>query len=255
MAGPLLSYYTDKTAPTLSMTNADSTFPAANGTDLDPATVLKATTTSTVITLTHSGSVTAVGFAIINHNLVGATVTLANGGGYSQAITIPARSSDGQCVNAWRDMRADANTAATVWTLTITGASANVAIGELVMVTALRRVTWLTIVGGTEASFRWHWPKRIHRTFYGSRLVYDTGVRMRAASGESLTEADRALFLALAQSAKGASYGFLFIPDSSVNDAWFVVIPDMSEIVSGFQSATISRVQFAIEEVSSGLPL
>lgn len=255
MAGPLIAYPSDKTSPTLSMTNADATFPAANGTDLDPGNVLKASTTSTVITLTHGASVTAQGFAIINHNLAGATVTLANTAAYSQTITIPARTADGQCVNAWRDMRTDPNTSAAVWTLTITGASANVAIGELVMVTSLRRVGWIVSVGGTAADFRFTWPKRILRTFYGARLVYDTGTRVRSAAGQTLTETDRAMFLAITQSAKGASVPFLFIPDSVVNDAWWVVIPDASEIGWTFQTSTILEMSFALEELPSGLPL
>ena len=256
MGAPLLSYPSDNasTGATFSQTNANSAYPASNAKDLDPGTPAKATTTATTFTLTLAGSTTLEAILIANHNLVGATVTLTNTASYSQAITIPARTADGQCVNAWRDMRSDANRTATVWTLTITGASANVSIGEIALLTTLRAVPWITTVGGG-ATFASTWPKRgPGRTFYGHRLLYDTGTRHRMAEGQCETEAAKATFLALIQSAKGASLPFFFVPDRSVNDAWLAQIPDASTIAWEVQHAgVITGIRFGIEEVPMGL--
>lgn len=242
------------TSATLTMTNENATYPATNGNDLLAEKPLKATTTSTVITMTHSGNVTAAGFAIINHNLVGATVTLANPAGYSQTITIPARTSDGQCVNAFRDMRSDANRTDDVWTLTITGASANVAIGELVMVSSLRDLNWIWGNGnGPELDYE-HPHKSPGVTFYGKKIRYDTGVRIRSARGTIKRDTDRSTLLSLAQSSKGQITPWLFVPDVAVNDAWWVCLSEDSfRYVRQMQN--VSGASIAFREESMGLVL
>ena len=234
---------------TFSMTNENATYPATNGNDKDPADPLKATTTSTVITITFSGNVVLQAIALINHNLVGSTCTLANAAGYSQTITIPARTSDGQCVNAWRDMRTDANTTDDIWTLTITGASANVAIGEIVLVTTLNELNWRY---GVE--FAAIHPAIQLTTFYRSRLTYDTGIRIRRASGQLRKETDKATLLSIWQQAKGPVLPFLLIPELANNDAWMVRFTD-DEFQWSPQAPLATNADVVLEELSSGLVL
>jgi hypothetical protein len=234
---------------TFTMTNQDSTYPATKGNDKDPALPLKSTTTSTVITITFSGNVVLQAIALINHNLVGATCTLANAAGYSQTITIPARTSDGQCVNAWRDMRTDANTTDDIWTLTITGASANVAIGEILLVTTLNELNWRY---GVE--FASTHPVIQLTTFYRSRLTYDTGIRVRRASGVLRKETDKATLLSLWQQTKGPVLPFLLIPELANNDAWMVRFTE-DEFEWTPQGPLATDASVVVEELSSGLVL
>ncbi len=234
---------------TFSMTNQDGTYPATYGNDKDPANPLKSTTTSTVITITFSGNVVLQAIALINHNLVGATCTLANAAGYSQTITIPARTSDGQCVNAWRDMRLDANTTDDIWTLTITGASANVAIGEIVLVTTLSELNWR--YGVEFASIH---PAIQLTTFYQSKVTYDTGIRVRRASGQLKKDTDKATLLSLWQQTKGPVLPFLLIPELANNDAWMVRFAEQ-ELEWHPQAPLATDVSVVVEELSSGLPL
>lgn len=230
----------------LSMTNEDAAYPATNGNNGDPSKPLKASTTGTVITLGAVGALEA--FAIINHNLFGATVTLAAGGGFSQAITIPARGADGQSINAWLDLR-DAAGRSGSWTLTITGASANVAIGELVGVTAFRPLPFLL---GVELAKK-H-PRIQHKTFYGHKLEYDRGIRIRRASGDLISDTDRQFVLDLWDATKGPLLPWLFIPDVDVNDAWLVQFTD-EELSWRRDGPEHGAMRVVIEEMSSGLIL
>jgi hypothetical protein len=261
MGKALFAYPSENAAATatLSMTNENATYPATKGNNLDPADPLKATATSTVITITLSGSTTLKGFALINTNLAGATCTLTNTASYSQVITTPARTADGNCVHGWRDMRSDANPTATVWTLTITGASANVAIGEIVAVTNLRDLNWRWQTGGPELAHAW--DAIIHRTFYGSRLKYNKRILIRSGRGTAVRDTDRSTLLGLAQACQSSSYDnangevpFLFIPDSAVNDAWFVHLTDSSLRWIKVQQNS-SDTSIDLTEVSSGLVL
>jgi hypothetical protein len=243
---------------TLSMTNADTDYPAANGNDADPGKPLKATTTGTVITITFTGDKALKAVALINtSNLTGATITLANPAGLSQAITYPARTGDGQAVHPWIDLRSVANATDDVWTITISGAAADVAIGEIVAVTSLRQLNWRW--GGTsgpDLSFKW--PTIRHKTFAGSKLVYRRGTRQRSARGVCERETDRASLLILHQMSQHPSYAndqgeipFLFIPDAAVNDAWYVAL-DEDEMRWIRQMQNRSETAIAFTEVNCG---
>lgn len=230
------------------MTNQDSTYPATNGNDKEPANPLKSTTTGTVITMTFSGNVTLEAIAIINTNL-SVNATLANGNGYSQSIVSPSRTSDGQPVNGWRDMRTDANTTDDVWTLTISGNSANVAIGEILLISDLFELGWLY---GVE--FAASHPAITITTFYGSKTMYDTGVRVRRANGTVNLESDRSALQTLWQATKGQVLPFLLVPEKAVNDAWCVRFSE-AEFLWTMQGPTQTDMPMVLEELSNGLPL
>jgi hypothetical protein len=207
----------------VSMTNmsADPKYHRDNLKDNNPANVAKATATSTTIVISGT-SVTIEGFVIVNHNLYGATVTLSNGLGYSETITIPARTGDGSVINAWRDCRADSNRTASTWTLTITGASANVEIGRLYLVQQWYELTWKWEPDFSNERMTTT-PKTTH---YGVTLVYDRGYNIRAGSGATTDESMSALLKLLYQSAKGIVVPWIFIPNYLVNDAWYVRFKD-----------------------------
>lgn len=235
---------------TLSMTNPVTAYPASNMKTSDPAVVAKASATSTVITITGGSSVTIEGFCIFNHNLVGATVTLSNAAGYSQTITIPARASSGAVRNAWRDCRSDANRTSNVWTLTITGASANVQIGRLYLVT-----TWY------EMPLQWDVAVEDERilaadpmeTFYRSYVCYDALVNIRKVSGKTVDHTAYAQLYDLYHAAKGRYAPWPFILDYTVNDAMYVRFANAAFKYQR-QAPSYTPVDIALQEVSSGPP-
>lgn len=243
---------------TFSMTNELATYPATNGNDKQPWNPMRSTTTGTVITLTWGGSVTLQAFGIHMHNLVGATVTLANGGGFSQVIAIPARTARGRCVDAWLDMRLLANTSAAVWTLTISGASANATIGEIVAVETASDLPWL-VDGPLEIGERE--LAEIITTTYGVKRKLEYFVRIRMARGRTVEGIDQTMLYDLWKTVGGLNDPFLFVPNVDVNDAWLVefdsdtiqwahMAPDMntSPVTGGIRPITVGLL-----ELSGGL--
>jgi hypothetical protein len=208
---------------TLGATNEDAAYPIERVQVDDgdsPVRPFKATTTATVITITLDAAGEPDGLAIVNHNLAGATVVLANDAGFSEAIAIPARTRSGLCVNAWFDMRGLANRLSANWTLTITNALVVVAIGRLVLIGSggLQPAPFLVTTPRTR-------PERFTTslvTFYGHQLIYDKGVRQRTASGRVIEDTHRVIAETAWEAAAGTVLPFLFLPDNEVNDAWWV---------------------------------
>ena len=197
---------------------ANAAFPLVNLYDLNPAKPFKATSGGCTITFTYGGATTLQAIAIILHNLVGATVALTNNAGMaSQAITIPANSADGLSVDPFKDLRAVASNSATVWTLTITGASANVAIGEVLLCASLRQFEVAREVTRGDRI-----PAKRDVTSFGVTLVYPLGVRNHRVAALTLLETERANLLTLFHGALGERRGFLVIPDLLVNDAYYM---------------------------------
>lgn len=226
---------------TLVATAEDSAYPVENLQDGDPASVFKAGATATTVTATHTSAVRRLAGMINTSNLAGATVTV---GGVT--FTVPARTADGQCVNGFLALSLGA---ATSTAFAISGASVNVQIGELVLASAVTELEWMY---GVEFVARRRSSRQ--RTFLGSDLVYDTGIRQRRASGRVLRDGARAAITALWESAKGDVLPFLLVPDQSVNDAWYV------RFVSGDQryarvGPNATEMPIDVEEVSMGLVL
>lgn len=233
----------------LSMTNPVAAYPAANLAHRNPGLVAKASAGSTVITMNGTANVTIEGFCIFNHNLFGATVTLANGAGYSQTITIPTRRSSGAVVNAWRDCRLDANRTDDDWTLTITGASANVQIGRLYLVE-----TWI--------EFPYQWEVRMsdrrvvpepYKTFYEYEVAYDTLTNIRSGTGRVVSHAAFLQVYDLFHAAKGNIHPWPVVMDYTQNDPMYVKFT--TPTIAWQPTAPLyTPVEVAFAESSAGPP-
>lgn len=226
---------------------ANTAYPLVNLYDLNPAKVFKATGTSCTITFTYGGAQRWQAFALITHNLPGATVTLTNNGGMaSQPVTIPSDAEDGLSVDPFLDLRDVAGNSATVWTLTITGAAANVAIGEVLAASTLRQlpIRW-NVVEGEDI------PVRRNVTAFGVSLVYHLGIRTRRLAGTLIHHKSRADLLTLKRGALGLGRGVLVIPDLLVNDALFMrhasTDNEWTRIAPG-----LTQMSIALEEVGRG---
>jgi hypothetical protein len=240
--------------PSLTAGTANAAFPLANLIDLNPAKPFKATGTSATIRFTFGGSQTIKAIVIVTHNLVGATVALTNNGGMaSQAIAIPANAEDGHSVNPFKDLSLVASNAGTQWDLAITGAANPIAIGEILLLSEWRTLTPNVDWGIDDVDIH---PAIVHRTDGGVRLVYDRGVRWRELDGliTGVTDAQRALLLALARDARNHVKNWPFVLDPLVNDARFLHFAD--ERV-GFKLEHLDSSPFIVrlQEESRGLPL
>jgi hypothetical protein len=232
---------------TVSATNENSSYPDDNLLDRDPQNPFKATTTATTITLSHASAAREV-IAFINPSVLAGASTFTAGG---VAVTCPARTADGQAVNPFRVLDLTAGTSTSV---VISGASATVQIGELVLASAMTELNWTWGANAPGVTESYEWPERELRTFYQKSLIYDMGIRVRRAYGQLKRESDRATWLAIAQAAKGRAIPFVFIPDIDVNECWYVRLAESSlDALKRYQNAT--DVTIALEEVSNGLVL
>lgn len=235
-------------AYTASFTNENASYPDGNLFDLDPAVPFKATTTATTGTLTHASLARKI-IAVINPSVLAGASTYTAGG---VAVTCPARTADGQAANHFKVLDLGASTTTSV---VISGATVTVQIGELVLGSALTELNWTWGGNSPGTSDDYTWPTRgPGKTFYGSDLFYNTGVRLRRASGKMNRQADRATWLALAQAAQGRNIPFVFIPDLDVNDCWYVRFA--SDTLASLRRMTnATDMTITLEEVSSGLVL
>jgi hypothetical protein len=234
----------------LSVGAIDPLYPLINLYDNRPDIVSKTTGTTATVRAVFGSSKTLQGISLINHNLYGLTLTVTNNGGMaSQNLVIPAIAEDNLPINPWLDLRSVANNSATQWEIAITGAAANIAIGEILLLETLRTlgVTWEVELEETHSIIE-------HRTDYDVSLIYSKGVRYRKFTGQAYLESDRASLTTLNRGSKGRFSPFLLIPDSSVNDSMLVRFAETSRTMSrhnpGFTDQPI-----VLEESCSGLAL
>lgn len=214
---------------TLSVTSgtADSGYPVTNLQNRNPAKPFKATGTSVTVRATYGAPVTARAVSFGPHNLVGATVSLTNNNAspLNRSITVPANALNGLSVDPFDDFSAvTGSLAATQWNLVISGASANVAIGEWHLALELRILRILIASGFPESLIH---GNTIHPTSMGGKLKSNRGWAVRRFTGRVLVNRltlaqDLATLRALAEDARGQYGQFLLIPDSAKNDALYV---------------------------------
>jgi hypothetical protein len=234
---------------TISLTagTANAAFPLSNLSILNPAIVFKATGTSCTIRFTYAGSTRWYAVFIFVHNLVGATVTLTNGAGLSQGITIPAAALDGHSVDPYKDLTDAANPSSTTWDLAITGASANVAIGLIVPVLALRQlpVRWKLRQAERMPAIR-------HTLVGGGTLRYPIGTRQRGLDGTLIEESARADLINLKRDALGIARPFPLIENLAVNEGLLMTFRDQ-ELAWTREHPSYSNQTIELDEVDRGL--
>lgn len=204
----------------LTVGSADSAFPLTNLNSVYPHLVSKTTGAAA----TYRGTISSAaiqGIAIINCNLAGLTLTITNNGGMaSQSLVIPAAPADGVSLNGFVDLRA-VTTAATQWNVAISGAAANIAVGKILLYSALG--TMLIRWGVRVAEKK---PTRVFRTEYDIALGSRKAVRYRTFLPSLNRETQRAAYTTLRRGSEGPTQPFLFILDHMVNDPAYVWFPD-----------------------------
>lgn len=205
----------------------DVDYPAAYLADGRPGRPAKLTTTLGAWVWAFAAAQRIDLIALGPHNLTAATLegnatNVWTAPTFSAALTIPSASEDGHSVNAWRDLTAAPGYAVggfQYWRLVVSG-SVPCAVGE-VWLGALRRVTahpyqW----GFTDGESH---PTIAHETEFGVPLVYALGSRARRLTVSfTASQADAVLLRAWYRALHGGGRTGLFIPDASINDAWWV---------------------------------
>lgn len=229
----------------------NSEYPAANLVDLRPDKPSKLTGTSGTYRFTWSGNQVIEAIVVANHNLAGATVTLSNAAGVNQALTVPANSG-GQSVAFWRDLTDDwslAQRTDDIWDLAITGATAAVAIGEVVFLTTTRELNWIWGV-----SFTPDWDIIQHRTFGRAKIQYDKRIVIHRMRGQVNLDENHDDLRALHSECRGPLKFLTIIPDEETNEAFL-----MAFAPNGFSwSPTdpgVTQMPMELEQVSNGPPL
>lgn len=246
----MASYYcrpSDILQPTWSVTSgaANASFPVTNLGDLKPYKPFKATGTAATVRATFGGNKTLQAVAFIMHNAAGTTVTISSGAGAITTMAFPANTEDGLPVNAYKVLLALSNTTSTTFDFAFTGLSANVAIGEILLIETVRtlQVTWGVTTG------REHLLDTMV-TEYGVPLTYELGVRERTFRGEVVLESERSAMEALYDSARGASRAWWLVPDSSVNDCLYARFA--KNLKAKFEGPRYTPIDIDVQEIGLG---
>lgn len=249
---------TDQATISLTVGAVNAAFPLANIQDRRPGKPTKTTGTTATIRATFGAPVVLEMVSFGPHNLAGATVTLTNNSGLSVSMPVAANYESGLSRNPFLDLTSIllATRTASQWNLVITGAAANIAIGEWQLITTKRALNiWPATGGGTGAGegqrFR---TVTIPTDYDDDSMKYSFGVKRRTFTCRIRLESERAAMLSLHDDAKGSFRSFLFVPDSSVNDAHLVTAPD--ELTFTRQLPTpITEVDIEFLEVQRGVAL
>lgn len=234
---------TDGATVTLTAGTADANYPLTNVYDRKSHTVFKSTGTTATIRATFGASKTLQAVAFINTNATG--ITLSNGAGLSETVSIPTTPADTLHLDPWIDLRTVANTASTTWDVALTGPT-GVALGELLLVQTVRTLPILWGMEETESE-----PAIVHETDYGVELGLGLGVRQRGYAGSVHRETARVDLVSLQRDALGRMKGFLFVRDENVNDAMYMVLAtDVLKASQVFN--TITNVDFVLREQQKG---
>jgi hypothetical protein len=212
MTGALVARPSDNVTSTASLawsgTSADTSYPIANLKTLEPDVVAKSTSGGSVSLVATIAATALKGFALINTNLRGLTLTLTNSGGMTAQPTVVPSPDDGLCCNVYWDLRGLSGTTASTWTVAIAGAPSPVAIGTLLML-----ADW------TLVRVRWDWelvdvfPRIEQRTSYGKRLQYQIPVRTRKYAALAIDATQRNFLREVAREAHGSIVPWTLVPD------------------------------------------
>jgi len=239
-------------ASTITASAEDPDYAAENLGTENPAKPAKLTTPTGSFVITLPSSQTIVGCILLYHNLDAAlgSVTIANGGGFSQAITIPAARADGWTTSASTTF---SSTHAT-WTLTFGAAnSQNIKIGRVMLLTALRTFTkdirWTSSFSESEG-----YGLIEQATELGVETIYQLeGPRRTLEAEMGALDAQSVILQNLRRVCGGRQRPFLMIPaHANGTDPWIVrwvePVGRRSYLVP-----TYSSFEFRVQECSRGL--
>lgn len=171
------------------------------------------------------------------------------------AITIPALPADGVPVSCWRNLTTATGYTASgfrYWSLSIPAQAVAPALGEVVLVSNLRRWTRGPRWGAVRTDVR---RVNVGETEYGVRHVYDLGVRERRIDLAWLTtDAGVEDVRSVVAGARGPLYPWVLVLDESANEALYVTA-DAAELADTWAGPGLHDLKLTAREVARGLAL
>lgn len=238
----------------------DPNYPAQNAATLEPDVPAKTTNDGTaLLQATLLVPRTLEGVALINCSFRSHTVELSNNAGMAGQFHDVMSPEDGLCVNAWWDLRGVANTTADEWSVTITGATAPIAIGTLLLIR-----TWHHLRVRWDWELREKFPVIAHRTGYGKRLQYQIPTRTRIYRALAIEPQDRDDLRTLRREAHGSIGPWTLVPDETDVDVLLVQFLEDTHsetyrlLYGTFPEGTASGLldmPLEVEEVNAGVAL
>lgn len=217
-----------------------------------PSRPAKLTTYSGYWELTFASPITAQMIALIYHNFdAGLNVTLIPGAGTPIALTIPSRWENGWWPSPWQTFTP---TAATTWRISINaGNSVLPQIGRVILLGSggLRQLAKDVRWGVEEIEEQGQIEQA---TEAGVETLYELFGPRRSFVGEfGLENTEASILLTLYRSARNRILPWLLIPDSAVNDAWFVRFSE-PRWARTRETYGFNTFPFRVTELSRGLP-
>lgn len=159
-------------------------YTAATLVSMNPAKRVRYSSGTVTVTVTATASGRGDILCVPMHNLSGSVLTLTNGNGLSEAITIPTAMANGFPQTLVADLTALETNASTrtsnTWNLVISGNASNVVLGGAVAVYTSKRTTTALQTGIVERESH---PVVQHENIYGVSLRYDLHAMQRSVEG------------------------------------------------------------------------
>lgn len=243
----------------------DTDYPAANFVNLDPGKPGKLTGTTGYINFVWAAAQRIDHILVIHHNLtpglanvtwkqnasaiVGATTVNA-------ALVVPSDWEDGYPVSFHKDLTGVTGYSSGGFQYGrldfATANAAPIAIGEIVLISQMDTITIVrpnvNLTDDREAI--------VHETDYQSETIYDRGVPRRTFSADILSINNLTTYDSIWRDLKGRINPFAFIPNTAVNDAWFVRNAEKARSIQYLEGDGSSvDLKLSVKEVSKGLYL
>jgi hypothetical protein len=226
------------TLATLTLSNPDPAYPISNTLIPDPAIVAKSLEQTTDLHITVLEPAQVVGVALINTNAQIADI---------DGVPIPIPGYEfgglGPRLNPWCRLTLDSSE----FEITLTHGDDPIWIGNVLLLVALRPFNLR--YGLQFGTIR---PGRtVMTTRLGTKLIHDAGIRQRTAKGLVDLREDEDTLRSLEANARGSLLPWLFIPDETINDAWYVRFQN-DEYTWTYPTYDVSEIPITIEELSPG---
>ncbi len=219
--------------------------------------------TTVTITATLGGSRQGDLVVVPISNLDAAVLTVTNGAGLNQPITLNTPGSGNWPETSWIDLtRSDLNgglgwsvgqRTSSVWNFVIAGNSKNITLGSALWISGPRRALPFSLAKGADLDRTY--AKASKPNEYLVEFVLDLQSRQQtlSASTEVTSETDRAAVATWIDGSHGASLPSVFVRDTTINRA--LLCYAMSPYREHRVSPTAYTIPIALRELAKGIPL
>lgn len=262
MALAIYQRYTDYIlgSATVSGTAPLTSYSLSTLTGLNPATRVRFGSGTVTVTFTLGSGARGDLFALPMHNLSGSVLTLTNGAGLSQAITLATLPADSLPRTTIVDLTIGtpngATRTSTTWNLVIAGNAANVILGGAVWIGTTNRTLSRNFAIEPIRALTYQSDEVINPYGVAYAVDYETVLRSIRCEFAGASTQDRSDLEDWYRTSHGRVRPSIFWPDPSVNDAILGRWPETFEETLNRRGSAAHRVPLAeFRELSKGKPV